>query len=64
MKSKKNEAKLLLNVMRTYVDFMLEQIDSIDVDEDQLNAVKFARETMTKTFLLLNEEKEGVKIGF
>lgn len=64
MKSKKNEAKLLLNVMRTYVDFMLEQIDSIDVDEDQLNAVKFARETMTKTLLLLNEEKEGVKIGF
>ena len=61
----KNEAKLLVNFMQTYVAFMLEQLDDGDVSDEQLEAVKYAREIMAKTLLLLNEKKESKnKIGF
>ncbi|MBR0225302.1 MAG: hypothetical protein IJL92_04505 [Thermoguttaceae bacterium] len=61
----KNEAKLLLNVMQTYVAFIIEQLDDGDVSDEQLEAVKYAREIIAKTLLLLNEKKESKnKIGF
>lgn len=61
----KNEAKLLLNVMQTYVAFFIEQLDDGDVSDELLEAVKSAKEIIAKTLLLLNEKKESKnKIGF